>query len=175
MPKHVALHLESSKFEENNEIDLVRIIKKQISFIVEKLCIENITLIISADFPSNLIQILNELKQVSVVLQNSGRREILGAAKSLVLSKVNGTLNGASVDESMFSQFLTTNGTSDPDLIVMTDGVLRVRNTLLWQMAYSEFWVIDKPWHELDQSDFLSAIESYQKRERRFGQVLNTI
>ena len=75
----------------------------------------------------------------------------------------------------MFRNFLSTNGTPDPDLIIKTNGELRVGNSLIWQMAYSEFWVVDKPWYELDRWDLLTAIEAYQNRDRRFGQVLNTV
>ena len=58
----------------------------------------------------------------------------------------------------------------DPDLIIRTSGEERISNFLLWQAAYSELYFTDVFWPSFSKSDFLSAIESYQNRKRRFGE-----
>jgi undecaprenyl diphosphate synthase len=59
----------------------------------------------------------------------------------------------------------------DPDLIVRTAGERRVSNFLLWQSAYSEYFFSDKLWPDWDGSDLRTAIDDYQRRDRRFGGV----
>ncbi len=59
----------------------------------------------------------------------------------------------------------------DPDLIIRTSGEFRISNFLLWQIAYSEIYVTDKHWPEFKKPDLLAALESYLRRERRFGMV----
>ena len=57
----------------------------------------------------------------------------------------------------------------DPDLLIRTSGEMRISNFLLWQLAYSEIYVSDKFWPDFDGEQLKLAIESYSKRERRFG------
>jgi undecaprenyl diphosphate synthase len=40
---------------------------------------------------------------------------------------------------------------------------------MLWQLAYSEFYFTDTLWPDFDASELDKAIDSYQKRDRRFG------
>src|SRR5262249_8407481 len=67
-------------------------------------------------------------------------------------------------------KFLYTNGCPDPDLIIRTSGEVRLSGFLLWQSAYSEFYFCDAYWPAFRKIDFLRAIRSYQRRQRRFGQ-----
>jgi undecaprenyl diphosphate synthase len=57
----------------------------------------------------------------------------------------------------------------DPDLIIRTSGEYRISNFLLWQSAYSEYYFTDVLWPDFDKNELLKAIDSYSKRERRFG------
>lgn len=75
------------------------------------------------------------------------------------------------VTEEQFSQLLYTHDVPDPELLIRTSGELRVSNFLLWQIAYSEFYVTDTLWPEFDRYEFLRALIAYQKRDRRFGGV----
>jgi undecaprenyl diphosphate synthase len=60
-------------------------------------------------------------------------------------------------------------GVPDPDLVIRTSGELRLSNFLLWQSAYSEFYVTDKLWPDMTEADFAEAIRAYMGRNRRFG------
>ncbi|MBR6812352.1 MAG: undecaprenyl diphosphate synthase family protein, partial [Oscillospiraceae bacterium] len=71
----------------------------------------------------------------------------------------------------LFSDFLYSKGVPDPDLIIRPSGEVRISNFLLWQSAYSEFYFTDLMWPEFTSHEIDKAIESYSKRERRFGAV----
>lgn len=78
---------------------------------------------------------------------------------------------GKAPTEEDFSKLLYTNEVPDPELLIRTSGELRVSNFLLWQIAYSEFYVTDTLWPDFDRYEFLRALIAYQKRDRRFGGV----
>ncbi|MEG0425615.1 MAG: undecaprenyl diphosphate synthase family protein, partial [Cetobacterium sp.] len=59
----------------------------------------------------------------------------------------------------------------DPELLIRTSGEMRISNFLLWQIAYSEIYVTDTYWPDFNKDELIKAIESYQKRDRRFGGV----
>ena len=59
----------------------------------------------------------------------------------------------ASIDESLFAEYLDTAGIPDPDLMIRTSGELRLSNYLLWQLAYAEFYVTDCLWPDFDQKE----------------------
>ena len=68
-----------------------------------------------------------------------------------------------------FSSYLTTSGIPDPDLLIRTSGECRLSNFLLWQLAYTELYFLDKFWPDFEKEDLYLAIRNFQKRERRFG------
>ncbi len=105
-----------------------------------------------------------------VALNYGGRAEILRGVQSLVDEAA---ARGASlpVDESLFGQTLYTNGIPDPELVIRTSGESRISNFLLWQIAYSEFYVTDVLWPDFNRYDLLRALLDYQHRTRRFGGV----
>ena len=70
-----------------------------------------------------------------------------------------------------FSGYLYSGGVPDPDLVIRTSGELRLSNFLLWQAAYSEFYVTDVLWPDFSKEELHRAIASYQSRDRRFGGV----
>lgn len=64
---------------------------------------------------------------------------------------------------------LDTHDLPDPDLLIRTGGELRISNFLLWQLAYSEFYFLDKYWPDFTEDDLEQAVLDYAGRERRFG------
>ena len=75
------------------------------------------------------------------------------------------------ITEDMISGVLDTAGIPDPDLLIRTSGEQRLSNFLLWQLAYSEFYFTDKHWPDFDKNELLAAIEWFNKRDRRFGNI----
>ena len=111
---------------------------------------------------------------LALAVNYGGRAEIARAARQLALDAAAGVLDPSAIDESMFADRLYTAGLPDPELVIRTSGELRVSNYLLWQIAYSEFYVTDTYWPDFDRWGLLEAIASYQKRDRRFGGLSKT-
>ena len=59
----------------------------------------------------------------------------------------------------------------EPDLFIRTGGEERISNFLLWQLAYTELYFTDTYWPDFDATALDQAIDSYQRRERRFGRT----
>ncbi|MCU7494693.1 MAG: isoprenyl transferase [Ignavibacteria bacterium] len=117
----------------------------------------------------------NTALTLNLALSYSGRWEILEAAKKIALMVKDNNIQAEDVTESLFSSFLTTRDMPDPDLLIRSGGEFRVSNFLLWQIAYSEFFVTDVLWPEFKRQHLYEAIKDYQKRERRFGLVSEQI
>ena len=60
-------------------------------------------------------------------------------------------------------------GQPDPDLLIRSSGELRLSNFLLWQVAYTEFWITNTYWPDFRAGDLFDAVYAYQKRDRRYG------
>ena len=60
----------------------------------------------------------------------------------------------------------------DPDLIIRTSGEKRVSNFMLLQSAYAEYFFSNKTWPEFIEDDLYDAVKEYQRRERRYGKVI---
>jgi len=109
-----------------------------------------------------------------VFLSYSGRWDVLQAAKKLALELAeNPEKKGAleSMTNEDFSRYLVTAEIPDPDLIIRTSGEFRISNYLLWQCAYSEFYITDTLWPDFRKPQFREALAAYAKRDRRYGKV----
>ncbi len=73
------------------------------------------------------------------------------------------------VNSDLVSQYLYTAGVPDPDLIIRTSGELRVSNFLIWQGAYSEWYVTSVYWPDFNKDEFRKALETFGQRDRRYG------
>lgn len=98
-----------------------------------------------------------------------GRDEIKRAVENIVDDVESGKISNCDISEELISSYLDTKDLPDPDLLIRTSGELRVSNFLLWQIAYSEFYITDTLWPDFDKEELLKAIESYSHRQRRFG------
>jgi undecaprenyl diphosphate synthase len=106
---------------------------------------------------------------LNLALSYGSRQEILEAVKAIATAVKNGKIGIDSITEELISEHLYTAGIPDPDLLIRTSGELRISNFLLWQVAYTELYVTPVYWPAFRNKELLLAIESYQKRERRFG------
>ena len=116
----------------------------------------------------------NETLTLIIFLSYSGKWDILQAAQRMALELLDNpekreTVENMSVAD--FDQYLVTAGFPDPDLIVRTSGEHRLSNYLLWQGAYSEFYFTETLWPDFRKDDFRKALESFAKRDRRYGKV----
>ena len=123
-------------------------------------------------FQRGLDETVDHTGMVFALAVNYGSRaEIARAARSIAEEVAAGRLRPDEVDQECVSERLYTVGLPDPDLLIRTSGELRLSNYLLWQLAYTEFYVTDTLWPDFSRWDFLRAIVSYQGRSRRFGGV----
>lgn len=106
-----------------------------------------------------------------IALSYSSRWELTNAAKRMAADAVSGLLRVEDINEQTISDYLTTAGMPDPDLLIRTSGELRISNFLLWQLAYAELYFTDCLWPEFTVEEFYKAIIDYQSRERRFGKT----
>ncbi len=108
---------------------------------------------------------------LNLALSYSSRYEILSAVQEIALKVKNDDLEVDQISEEIFSEYLNTCSMRDPDLLIRTSGESRISNFLLWQIAYTEIYFTETLWPSFREKEFLEAIENYQNRERRFGQV----
>lgn len=106
-----------------------------------------------------------------LALSYSGRWEILEAARQLAIQVRDGKLAPEDIDETRFHQHLATVDMPDPELMIRTSGEMRISNFMLWQLAYSEFYMPEVLWPDFRREHLYQAILTYQKRERRFGKT----
>jgi undecaprenyl diphosphate synthase len=101
---------------------------------------------------------------LNIALNYGGREEIINAVKNICKAKVN-------IDEKSFEDFLYTKGQPNPDLIIRTGGEKRLSNFLLYQSFYSELFFTDTYWPDFSKEEYISIIDDYMKRQRRFGGI----
>ncbi len=102
---------------------------------------------------------------LQIAFNYGARDEIVHACKAIVEKGV----SIEEIDEKLIGENLYTSNIPDPDLLIRTGGDMRVSNYLLWQIAYSEFYVTEEFWPDFDEKSLDAAIEEYTKRQRRFG------
>jgi undecaprenyl diphosphate synthase len=105
----------------------------------------------------------NDGMVLTLALSYSGRNEILRAVNKVLKE------GKKEITEEEFRKYLDTAGIPDPDLLIRTGGEMRISNFLLYQIAYTEFYITKTFWPDFRKREFYKAIIDYQKRERRFG------
>jgi undecaprenyl diphosphate synthase len=104
-----------------------------------------------------------------LALSYGGRDEITRAVRAIATKAAAGEIFPGEIDAGTLAAHLDTSGLPDPDLIIRTSGELRTSNFLPWQSVYSEYYITPTLWPDFTRREFLSAIDAYGKRERRFG------
>jgi len=99
----------------------------------------------------------------NVAFNYGARDEIVRAANAAIADGY------TTLSEDLISRYLYTSHSPDPDLIIRTGGEFRLSNFLLWQAAYSEFYVTDTLWPDFDREDIARAVEAFYSRDRRYG------
>lgn len=106
----------------------------------------------------------------NIAVAYGGREELLQAIRKVARDVKDGVIGVEDIDQRAVADRLYTSDLPDPDLILRTSGEERVSNFLIWQLAYSELYFTDVYWPGFRKIDFLRAIRSYQKRQRRWGE-----
>lgn len=106
-----------------------------------------------------------------IAVNYGGRDEIVRAVKRIMQDADNGKISSGDMCEKVFSSYLDTADIPDPDLLIRTSGEMRLSNYLLWQLAYTEFYIADCYWPDFNMDELKKAISAYNSRDRRFGGV----
>ncbi len=107
--------------------------------------------------------------QFQIAINYGSRDEITRMMREVGKKIKNGEVDPEDITEDFISDNLDTKGIPDPDLLIRTSGELRLSNFLLWQLAYTEFYVTSTHWPDFDKDELIKAIEAYNKRDRRYG------
>lgn len=113
--------------------------------------------------------------QLNLALSYGGRREIVDCAKTWVEKVMSGEEKISDLTEESFGKFLYQPEFPDPDLLIRTGGDSRVSNFLLWEIAYSEFVVINESWPDFYVENLHQALGIFGSKERRFGKTSKQI
>ena len=106
---------------------------------------------------------------LTIAINYGGRDEIRRAVTKIAEDVKAGKIQPEDINDQMISDNLDTAGIPDPELIIRTSGEFRTSTFLMWQSAYSEYYITDKLWPDFNVEDLKDAIKAYQTRDRRFG------
>ena len=160
------------KTEINYLFNLINIyFNKEITNIIKN----NIKIIISGRLKNLPFRIKNILKKVAnktkknnkltinLAINYGSKAEIIDAIKKINYS-----------DKKITEENIERNFYTDlpfPDILVRTGGQKRLSNFMLWQMAYSEIFFLDKLWPDFTKKDLKKIIDNYKKIKRNFGGI----
>lgn len=109
----------------------------------------------------------NDRLILNVAFNYGGRDEIVNAIQNIMKDGI----SPEDVTDELVSRYLYTAGVPDPDLIIRTSGELRISNFLIWQAAYSEWYVTPTYWPDFAKDEYRRALETFAQRDRRYGKV----
>ena len=102
---------------------------------------------------------------LNLALNYGSKEEIINVCKKLASDKKK------SINIANFQKKLYTKNIPDPDILIRTGGTKRLSNFLLWQLAYTEIFFIDKMWPDFNEKDYFKIIKKFQIIKRNFGSV----
>ena len=110
-----------------------------------------------------------ESMTLSLALSYGGRQDIVNAARALAVRARAGLLLPEEIDERKLGAELSTHGLPPVDMLIRTGGEARVSDFLLFESAYAELVFLPIMWPDFNRSSLEDALETYARRERRFG------
>ncbi len=113
--------------------------------------------------------VANRRITLNLAVDYGSRSELTAAVRALARDVAAGKIDPADIDEDALARNLSTAGLPDPDLLIRTGGDLRLSNFLLFQCAYTELWSTPVPWPAFGADAFNDALDSFARRQRRFG------
>ena len=160
--------------EINFLFDLIRkYIKKNLNKIIKQGIKVNV-IGVKKKLPSDIIKNIKIIEKktlnnkkitINLALNYGSKEEIISACKKFLLTK------NKKLDVNNFQDMLYTKNIPDPDILIRTGGTRRLSNFLLWQLAYSELFFVDKMWPEFNYTDFSNIIKKFKQTKRNFGSL----
>ena len=106
----------------------------------------------------------NKKISVQLALNYGSKQEIINSMKIVNKKKQKITIKN-------FEKNLYTSGFPDPDILIRTGGQRRLSNFLLWQIAYTEIFFVNKLWPDFNKNDFQKILNKFKKIKRNFGNI----
>ena len=107
--------------------------------------------------------IKNKKITLNLALNYGSKEEIINACKKVSQEK--------NINIKNFEKRLYTKNIPDPDILIRTGGRKRLSNFLLWQLAYTEIFFVNKLWPDFNEKDFSKIIKDFLRIKRNFGNV----
>ena len=104
---------------------------------------------------------------LNVAFDYGGRPEIVQAVQRII----DDGLPVEDVDEDLISSYMYTAGQPDPDLVIRTSGELRTSGFMMWQAAYSEYYLTPTYWPDFGREELYEALAAFGERDRRYGGI----
>ena len=101
---------------------------------------------------------------VNLALNYGSKDEIINAIRKMKFKKL-------SISMKNFEKNLYTSNLPNPDILIRTGGKKRLSNFLLWQLAYSELFFLDKLWPDFNTNDFKKILNKFKNIKRNFGKI----
>lgn len=164
-------------------IFLMRLLSQTVASEIKELHEKGIRLLVIGEVDSLPSQVKKQLKKAIELTQSNSKAtlvialnygsqdEIIRATQKIAAKVKAGELSENKIDKQVFESNLYTNNIPNVDLLIRTSGEQRISNFLLWQIAYAELYFTDVLWPDFKREDLLAAVESYVKRERRYGKT----
>ena len=160
--------------EINFLFDLIRkSLKKNLKKIIKQEIKINI-IGIKKKLPSDISKIINFIEKktaknkrltLNLALNYGSQEEIVSACKKITKNK------NININIENFEKYLYTSYMPNPDKLIRTGGTKRLSNFLLWQLAYTEIFFIDKLWPDFNENDFNNIINKFFSIKRNFGRI----
>ena len=145
--------------------------KKELESIIKN----NIKIVISGKTKSLPIKIRDILKKVkdktkknkkiiiNLAINYGSKSEVIDAIKKI--TNASQKITEKNVDNNLYCNL------PFPDILIRTGGQKRLSNFMLWQLAYSEIFFLNKLWPDFTKNDLKKTINQYHKIKRNFGGI----
>ena len=160
---------------------LMKLLKFFIRNDLAELVRENVRLRVLGDyrrFPADVVELVDDALArtaantgpiLAIALNYGAQAELVTAARRLAERAAHGGLAPETIDAAAIEAELETRDLPPLDLLIRTSGEQRLSNFLLWQAAYAELLFVDTLWPDFDAAALAAALDSFGKRQRRYG------
>ena len=105
----------------------------------------------------------NKKITINLAINYGSKDEIIDAVKKINYNSQK--ITKKKIDTNLYSDLVA------PDILIRTGGQKRLSNFMLWQIAYTEIFFLDKLWPDFDKKDLKKIINKYYKIKRNFGGI----
>lgn len=117
----------------------------------------------------------NTVCTLQMCVNYGGRAELVDATRAMAEDVAAGRLSPKKITEKTIQSYLYAPELPDVDLFVRSSGEQRTSNFQLWQSAYAEMVFLDTLWPDFDRRMLWEAIDTYARRDRRYGGAVDAV